>query len=75
MKDYDSLKHHPMVETLVDILSARTQNPDKNFFTILSCYHLTKLASMMRCRVDAKGFGNLNVNFYGLNAAPSGAGL
>lgn len=74
MKDYDSLKHHPMVETLVDILSARTQNPDKNFFTILSCYHLTKLASMMRCRVDAKGFGNLNVNFYGLNAAPSGAG-
>ena len=75
MKDFDSVPHHPMVETLVSVLTKRTQNPDVAFFTILSCYHLTKLASMMRCRVDAKGFGNLNVNFYGLNAAPSGAGL
>lgn len=74
MKDYESLPHHPMVETMVNILSDRTQNPDKNFFTILSCYHLTKLASMMRCRVDAKGFGNLLVNFYGLNLSPSGSG-
>lgn len=63
-----------MVELLVDVLSARTQNPDRNFFTVLSCYHLTKLASMMRCTVDAKGMGKLLVNFYGMNAAPSGYG-
>lgn len=74
MKDFDKIPHHPMVETLVNILSARTQNPDKNFFTIHTCYNLVKLASMMRCRVDAQGFGNLLVNFYGINTAPSGYG-
>ncbi|AGK85677.1 hypothetical protein HYP07_gp046 [Vibrio phage JSF3] len=75
MKPVEQLKHHPTVETLVDILSARTQNPDKSFFTILVCYHLTKLASMMRAKVDAQGFGNLHCNFYGINTAPSGYGL
>ncbi|AJF40725.1 DNA primase [Vibrio phage phi 1] len=74
MKPVEQLKHHPTVETLVDILSARTQNPDKSFFTILVCYHLTKLASMMRAKVDAQGFGNLHCNFYGINTAPSGYG-
>lgn len=74
MIDTSQLKHHPLVETLVDILSDRTQNPDKAFFTILVCYHLTKCASMMRASVDAKGLGKLPVNFYGINAAPSGYG-
>jgi len=74
MKPVDQLQHHPMVETLVDVLSARTQNPDKAFFTILVCYHLTKIASMMRAKVDAQGFGNLHCNFYGMNTAPSGYG-
>lgn len=69
------MKHHPKLELLVDILSARTQNPDKSFFQIMACYHLVKCASMMRCQVDAQGFGNLLVNFYGINAAPSGYGL
>lgn len=68
------MKHHPMVQTLIDVLSARTQNPDKSFFTILACYHLTKIASMMRAKVDAQGFGNLHCNFYGINTAPSGYG-
>jgi len=74
MKSIEQLKHHPVVEELVDILSARTQNPDKAFFTILTCYHLTKLASMMRTSIDAQGFGNLQCNFYGINTAPSGYG-
>lgn len=74
MKPVEQMKHHPLLEQLVDILSARTQNPDKNFFRIMGCYHLVKCASMMRCKVDAQGFGNLLVNFYGINAAPSGYG-
>lgn len=74
MIDTSTLKHHPLVETLVDILSDRTQNPDKAFFTILVCYHLTKCAAMMRASVDAKGLGKMLVNFYGINAAPSGYG-
>ena len=68
------MKHHPKLELLVDTLSARTQNPDESFFHIMACYHLVKCASMMRCQVDAQGFGNLLVNFYGINAAPSGYG-
>lgn len=74
MKPIEQLKHHPKVELLIDVLSARTQNPDKSFFTILSCYHLTKIAAMMRAKVDAQGFGNLHCNFYGINTAPSGYG-
>lgn len=74
MKPVEQMKHHPMLEQLVDVLSARTQNPDKNFFAIQACYHLTKCASMMRAKVDAQGFGNLLVNFYGINCAPSGYG-
>ena len=74
MKDIDKFQHHPIVESLTNILSARTQNTDKSFFTIMACYHLTKLASMMRCTIDAQGFGKLGVNFYGLNTSPSGYG-
>ncbi|UAW01140.1 hypothetical protein [Vibrio phage BUCT194] len=74
MKPVDQLKHHPKVELLSDILSARIQSPNKDFAIIMSCYHLTKLASMMRTTVNAHGFGKLLVNFYGVNAAPSGYG-
>ena len=72
--DFTTYKHHPMLEKIVDILSARTQNPDKNFFTILVAYHLTKCASVMRTKVNAQGFGKHYVNFYGINCAPSGYG-
>lgn len=68
------MKHHPVVELLGDVLSARTQNSDKSFFIIQSCYHLAKLAGMMRVCVDGQGFGKLPVNFYGINAATSGFG-
>lgn len=66
--------HFPMVEKLVDILSTRNQNPDKNFFTILVCYHLSKIPAMMRVNIDALGMGKLLINFYGINCAPSGYG-
>lgn len=72
--NFDSYQHHPMLEKIVDILSARTQNPDKKFFTILVAYHLSKCASMMRCKVNAQGYGKHYVNFYGINCAPSGYG-
>ncbi|MGL4252890.1 MAG: primase C-terminal domain-containing protein [Fusobacteriaceae bacterium] len=74
MKPFDQLKHHPIVEDLVNILSARTQNPDKAFFTMQVCFHLAKLASQMRAMVDAQGLGKLQCNFYGINTAPSGYG-
>jgi len=63
MKPFDQLKHHPLVEDIVTILSARTQNPDQAFFAIQVCYHLTKLAAQMRTVVDAQGIGKLQCNF------------
>jgi len=74
VKPFDQLKHHPLIEEIVDVLSARTQNTDKAFFAMLTCYHLTKMAAQMRTIVDAQGFGKLHCNFYGINAAPSGYG-
>lgn len=72
--DIGKMKDFPMVEQIVNTLTARTQNKDKSFFKINTCYHLVKLASLMNLRVDAQGFGNLPVNFYGINLAPSGYG-
>lgn len=74
MKPVDQMALHPKVELLSNILSARIQSPSKDFTTIMACYHLTKLASMMHTKVDAQGYGTLMVNFYGINAAPSGYG-
>lgn len=76
MESYDVSKFKPnaTVESIVDVLCKRVQNPDRNFFTILICYHLTKLASMMNVRLDGKGFGDIIINNYSINAAPSGFG-
>lgn len=71
---YLEYPHHPKIEKLVNILKLRTQNPDASMATIMVCYQLSKLASMMRCVVDAKGYGQFPVNFYGISCAPSGAG-
>lgn len=72
--DYSNYPHHPKVEKLINILSSRTQNPDKSFFTILVTYYMSKMASMMRAKINARGFGKLPVNFYGIALGPSGLG-
>lgn len=74
MKDFAEMQHHHLVQKIVDILSKRTQNTDRAFFEINTCYHLTKLAALMGTRVDAGGLGNSAVNFYAINLAPSGYG-
>lgn len=74
MKPIDQLQGHPLVETIVDTLCARNLNPDREFFTVHTCYYLSRIASMMRVNVDAKGLGKFFVNFYAINVAPSGFG-
>ena len=74
MNTYLEYTHHPIIGKLVNILKVKTQNPDTSMATIMVCYQLAKLASMMRCEVDAKGYGKFPVNFYGISCAPSGAG-
>ncbi len=70
----DKHKGNHTVETIVDVLCKRTQNTNRSFFRAMTCYHLSKLASMMRVSVNARGFGELQCNYYAVCTAPSGFG-
>ena len=72
MKSVDQMDFHPTSESIVDVLCQRTQNNNREFFRILTSYHVTRMASMMRVKVASKGWGKIPVNMYGLNLAPSG---
>lgn len=65
---------HPLSEKIVDILSERTQTADRDFFRVLTAYHLSKVPSMMQAVVASPDRGNIPINFYGVNLAPSGHG-
>ena len=74
MKSYDEMEFHPEAEKLVKILCAKTQNTNPLFFRVLVSYFFTLAASMMRCSIDTPDRGNIPVNMYACNLAPSGAG-
>jgi len=74
MKSIDSMTYHPVSEKIVDILCQKTQNENPRFFRILTSYHLTKVASMMRVKVKSKDRGEIPVNLYAINLASSGQG-
>lgn len=73
-KDISEFEHFDLAENLVDILSTKTQNPDRLFFRVLVAYNLCKIASMMRVDILTQVQGQVPVNMYALNLAPSGAG-
>lgn len=73
-EELNTYKLHPMLDSIVNILCERIQNPDKSFFAIQTCYALSKVATAMRCVVDGQGHGKHQVNFYAFNFAPSGYG-
>lgn len=72
MIDVSSVKHHPIMDELVDILCARTQNVDRNFFQATVAYFLGKVAASMRVSVNTKDRGNIPVNIYTIGLATSG---
>lgn len=74
MKAIEDMRYFGPQEELVDILVNKTQNSNRQFFRILVAYYFAKMASMMRAKIDAKGIGLLDVNFYGINLASSGSG-
>lgn len=74
LKPYEQMEYFDLQEKLVDVLVEKTQNADRQFFRILTAYHLTKMASSMRAKIKAPGLDVIPVNFYGINLAPSGAG-
>lgn len=74
MKDLETIKHHPMIEEITDVLCNKTQNTDRGFFHTMICYFMGKLASSMRATIITKDRGSVPVNVYALSLAVSGSG-
>lgn len=74
MKPYSEMSYHPTSEKLVTILQAKTQQEDPLFFRNLVGYYFSLVASQMRCSINSPDRGEIPVNMYVLNLAPSGYG-
>ena len=74
MKPFDEMTYHPTSEKLVGILRAETQRDDSLFFRIMVGYYFSMAAAQMRCLIDSPDKGEIPVNMYALNLAPSGYG-
>ena len=74
MRDLSQLKFHPTAEQMVDILCEKTQNSNPQFFRMMVCYYICKMAATMRVTVKTNDRGTLPVNFYGINLGVSGIG-
>lgn len=75
MKSFEEMEYHPLAEKLVSIIKDRTQRDDSLYFRILVAYYFSLAATQMRCVVHAPDRGgDVPVNMYVLNLAPSGYG-
>lgn len=74
MKPFDQMHYHPVSEQLVGILRDHTQADDALFFRLLVGYYFCLAASQMRCVIKSPDRGEVPVNMYVLNLAPSGYG-
>lgn len=70
----DGVDHHPVLEQVVDIVTARIQNDDRPFFRNLAIYHMGVCASSMRASVDSEVFGQSPVNVFNIALGSSGVG-
>lgn len=74
MRDFDTLTDHPVVRRMVDVISKKTQNQNRNFFRVETVYFLGKMAATMRAQINTKDRGLIPVNVYALGLATSGFG-
>ena len=72
--DYTTYTYHPESEKLVNLMSAKTQNPNLAFFRILVPYYWSLVAATMQAKIVGFGDGEIPINYYGINLAPSGTG-
>lgn len=71
---FKDMKYDPITEELTKILINRSQSKIPNFFRVSIAFHLTRIASMMHCKVKTADRGIIPVNGYMINLAPSGKG-
>ena len=74
MIKFDEMTYHPTSEQLVGVLRDKTQRDDSLFFRIVVGYYFSLAASQMRCMIDTPDRGEIPVNMYALNLAPSAYG-
>jgi hypothetical protein len=74
MKPFSEMSYHPTAEQLVGLLRNHTQAEDALFFRLLVAYYFSLAASQMRCNIRTPDRGDIPVNMYVLNLAPSGYG-
>lgn len=74
MRDFNTLTDHPVLERMVNIITKKTQNENRNFFRVECAYFLAKMASAMRAEIVTKDRGKIPVNLYTLALATSGFG-
>ena len=74
MLSYDDMQYHPTSEKLVEAICNRTQSVEPLFFRVLVAYYFANTASHMRCFIRTPDMGDIPVNLYALNLAPSGFG-
>jgi len=74
LKDLSTVAYDPITEDLTKILINRSQSQIPNFFRVSVAFHLTRMASMMHCKVKTADRGIIPVNGYMINLAPSGKG-
>lgn len=72
--NFSEMNYHPMSEQVVGILQAKSQREDALFFRLLTGYYFCLAAAQMRCTIATPDKGEVPVNMYVLNLAPSGYG-
>lgn len=68
------MNYHRTSEEIVKILQDQTQRDDVLFFRLLVGYYFCLVASQMRCNIASPDLGEIPINMYVLNLAPSGYG-
>ena len=74
MIPFEEMQYHPTSEKLVETICNRTQSVEPLFFRVLVAYYFANTASHMRCSINTPDMGEIPVNLYALNLAPSGFG-
>lgn len=72
--DTSSYQFNPIVETIVDTLTNKTQNYDRNFFRLQTNFYLALVPACLNISVQSKMTGKVPINLYAVNLSSSGSG-
>ena len=74
MKPFSEMDYHPTSEKVVNIIRNRTLRNDPLFFRVVVGFYFSLVATQMRCVINTPDRGEIPVNMYSLNLAPSAYG-